>query len=137
MDVRMIEELFLKGVARGLLQRRVAFKGRGVGTVRILLVRIARQSSLHLVNMSSSFWVASDDEWDDDIYSSESDGGEVDLKPTSRFADLDIGSDDEDDEKRVSKSAAEKAWDDLHKSIKVLRSVLLSQGWSRASAGMF
>lgn len=85
-------------------------------------------------NMSSSFWIASDDEWDDDIYSSESETEETEVKPTSRFAGLGLEEDDEDS-KRVTRSASEKTLDELNKCIKVLKSKMFINDWISTSDG--
>lgn len=85
--------------------------------------------------MSTSFWVDSDDEWDDDIYSSEDSGDEKEeVKPTSKFAGLEFD-DEEEDDKRVTRSAEEKAAEELTKSIKVLRNKLFINDWNSVATG--
>lgn len=96
------------------------------------------QSLSHLQgsDMSSSFWLDSDDEWDDDIYSSDDGSDKDDVKPTSRFADLD-SDDDEEDDKRITRSAQEKSWDELHKSIKVIKIKMFNNDWNTVSTGAY
>jgi hypothetical protein len=84
--------------------------------------------------MSSNFWLESDDEWDDDIYSSESGSEQGEVKPTSRFADIDMD-DEEEDSKRVTRSAHEKSWDELNKSIKVIKNKMFINDWNTVSSG--
>jgi translation initiation factor 3 subunit C len=86
--------------------------------------------------MSSTFWLDSDDEWDDDIYSSDSGSDKDDVKPQSRFADIDMEEDDEDD-KRVTRSALEKSWDELTKSIKTLKNKMFINDWNTVATGTF
>ena len=95
------------------------------------------QSLSHWSTMSTSFWIDSDEEWDDDIYSSEDSGSDKDdVKPQSKFADLDIDEEEEDD-KRITRSAQEKSWEELTKSIKVLRNKMFINDWNSASTGTF
>jgi len=86
--------------------------------------------------MSSSFWLDSDDEWEDDIYSSDEGSDRDDVKPISRFADIDMEEDEEDD-KRVTRSAQEKSWDELHKSVKVLKTKMFINDWNTVSTGAY
>ena len=86
--------------------------------------------------MSSTFWLESDDEWDDDIYSSDSGSEQGEVKPVSRFADMDLD-DDEEDAKRVTRSAHEKSWDELTKQIKVIKNKMNINDWNTVSDGTF
>lgn len=84
--------------------------------------------------MSSNFWLDSEDEWDDDIYSSDDGSDKEDSKPVSKFADLELD-DDDDDAKRVTRSAHEKSWEELTKSIKLIRNKMNINDWNIVSDG--
>lgn len=86
--------------------------------------------------MSSNFWLDNEDEWDDDIYSSDSGDDRDDVKPVSKFADLELDDDDEDD-KRVTRSAHEKSWDELSKSTKLIKNKMNINDWNAVSDGTF
>lgn len=88
--------------------------------------------------MSSKFWLQSDDEWDEDIYSSDSGDEKEETKHVaahSRFDVDELSDSDEEDSKRVSRSAHEKSWDELNKSIKVLKNKMLINDWNTVATG--
>lgn len=85
--------------------------------------------------MSSNFWLDSEDEWDDDIYSENGGSDKEDVKPVSKFADLELDDEDEDDS-RVTRSAHEKSWDELSKSIKVIKNKMFINDWNTVADGM-
>lgn len=103
-----------------------------VGSVRPS--KIFAQSLLHHLKMSSNFWLDSEDEWDDDIYSSDDGSDKEDAKPVSKFADLELD-DEDDDAKRVTRSAHEKSWEELTKSIKLIRNKMNINDWNVVSDG--
>jgi translation initiation factor 3 subunit C len=86
--------------------------------------------------MSSSFWLQGDDDSDEDIYSSGSEA-EQDEQPqqkqaTSRYT---FDSDDEEEAKRVVRSAKEKRFEELQECIKKLRNGLNINDWKKVDDG--
>jgi len=79
------------------------------------------------------FWLNPDDS-DEDLYSSEDETQEQEVKPTqSRFAiDFD---EEEEEEKRVVRSARDKKLDEIQQSIKKLRNSMKINDWNSISSG--
>lgn len=85
-------------------------------------------------HMTSNYWIPSDDEFDEGAYSSESSHEET--KVSSRFANVYLDDDDDDNVKRVVKSMQEKISEELEKGVKYTRNKMLINDWNNVTVGM-